>query len=415
MNLKFKYQCVNCGNEIQTDDIIYLCPKCEPQNKPGRPLLGVLKIIYNYDAIIEDFGGADLFYNLKNELFFDLLPIEQSGSIPGLHIGNTPFYEVDEFDGKPLKSTLFIKNDARNPTLSLKDRASALVSAFAKEKGINKILTASTGNAGSSLAGICAAQGQESVIVVPENAPLAKLTQMLMFGATIIPVKGNYDDAFELSLKLTKETGIYNRNTAYNPVTIEGKKTVAFEIYEQLDGELPDTIFIPVGDGVIISGVYKGFEDLLLLGIIEHIPTIVAVQAEGSPNLVNNLKSKVFKSVKSKTIADSISVDYPSNFYMTSKFIHNYKGAGVLVSDEEILQASLKLARSTGIFAEPAAAAAMAGFLKWHHENMIPDDSSSLVLITGSGLKDLDSVKDILKMPESISCDVDQAKKILGF
>ncbi len=356
-----------------------------------------------------------MFYNLKNELFFDLLPIEQSGSIPGLHIGNTPFYEVDEFDGKPLKSTLFIKNDARNPTLSLKDRASALVSAFAKEKGINKILTASTGNAGSSLAGICAAQGQESVIVVPENAPLAKLTQMLMFGATIIPVKGNYDDAFELSLKLTKETGIYNRNTAYNPITIEGKKNVAFEIYEQLDGELPDTIFIPVGDGVIISAVYKGFEDLLLLGIIEHIPTIVAVQAEGSPNLVNNLKSKVFKSVKSKTIADSISVDYPSNFYMTSKFIHNYKGAGVLVSDEEILQASLKLARSTGIFAEPAAAAAMAGFLKWHHENMIPDDSSSLVLITGSGLKDLDSVKGILKMPESISCDVDQAKKILGF
>lgn len=415
MNLKFKYQCVNCGNEIQTDDIIYLCPKCEPLNTPGRPLHGVLKIIYDYDAIIEDFGGDDLFYNLKNELFFDLLPIEQPGSVPGLHIGNTPFYEVDEFCGKPLKSTLFIKNDARNPTLSLKDRASALVSAFAKEKGINKIMTASTGNAGSSMAGICAAQGQESVIVVPENAPLAKLTQMLMFGATIIPVKGNYDDAFELSLKLTKETGIYNRNTAYNPITIEGKKTVAFEIYEQLDGELPDTIFIPVGDGVIISGVYKGFEDLLMLGIIEHIPTIVAVQAEGSPNLVNNINSKVFKAVKSKTIADSISVDYPSNFYMTSKFIHNYKGAGVLVSDEEILQASLKLARSTGIFAEPAAAAAMAGFLKWHHENMIPDYSTSLVLITGSGLKDLDSVKGILKMPESISCDVDQAKKILGF
>lgn len=414
MNLKFKYQCVNCGHEIQTDSIIYLCPKCEPQNKPGLPLHGVLKIVYDYEAISEDFGGNDVFYNLKNEHFYDLLPIEQAGSVPGLHIGNTPFYEVDEFCGKPLKSTLFIKNDARNPTLSLKDRASALVSAFAKEKGINKIMTASTGNAGSSLAGICAAQGQESIIVVPENAPMAKLTQMLMFGATIIPVKGNYDDAFELSLKLTKETGIYNRNTAYNPITIEGKKTVAFEIYEQLDGVLPDTIFIPTGDGVIISGVYKGFEDLLLLGIIQYIPTMVAVQAEGSPNLVNNLNSKIFKPVKSKTIADSISVDYPSNFYMTSKYIHNYKGAGVLVSDEEILQASLKLARSTGIFAEPAAAAAMAGFLKWHNQNLIPDGSSSLVLITGSGLKDLESVKNIIKMPGSISCNIDEAKKMLG-
>jgi len=415
MNLKFKYQCVNCGNEIQTDDIIYLCPKCEPLNKPGQPLHGVLKIVYDYKAIVEDFGGDDVFYNLKNELFFDLLPIEQPGNVPGLHIGNTPLYEVDEFDGKPLKSTLFIKNDARNPTLSLKDRASALVSAFAKEKGINKIITASTGNAGSSLAGICAAQGQESVIVVPEDAPMAKLTQMLMFGATIIPVKGNYDDAFELSLKLTRETGIYNRNTAYNPITIEGKKTVAFEIYEQHDGQLPDTIFIPVGDGVIISGIYKGFEDLLMLGIIGHIPTIVAVQAEGSPNLVNNLNKKAFKSVKSKTIADSISVDYPSNFYMTEGFIQKYQGAGVLVSDAEILQASLKLAMSTGIFAEPAAAAAMAGFLKWHHKKMIPDDSSSLVLITGSGLKDLGAVKDIIKMPASISCDVDLAKKILGY
>ncbi len=414
MNLKFKYQCVNCGYEISTADIIYLCPKCEVNNKPGQPMQGVLKIIYDYDAIIEDFGGDDLFYNLKNEQFFDLLPIEHSGSVPGLHIGNTPFYEVDEFDGKPLKSTLFIKNDARNPTLSLKDRASALVSAFAKEKGINKIMTASTGNAGSSLAGICAAQGQESIIVVPEDAPIAKLTQMLMFGSTIIPVKGNYDDAFELSIKITKETGIYNRNTAYNPITIEGKKNVAFEIYDQHDGELPDIIFIPVGDGVIISGVYKGFEDLLMLGLLKHIPKIVAVQAEGSPNLVNNLGSKVFKAVKSKTIADSISVDVPGNFYMTAKFIHDYKGAGMLVSDEEILDASLKLARSTGIFAEPAAAAAMAGFLKWHNENLIPSGKSSLVLITGSGLKDLESVKNIIKMPKSISCDVDAAKKMLG-
>jgi len=152
-----------------------------------------------------------------------------------------------------------------------------------------------------------------------------------------------------------------------------------------------------------------------MLGIIGHIPTIVAVQAEGSPNLVNNLNKKAFKSVKSKTIADSISVDYPSNFYMTEGFIQKYQGAGVLVSDAEILQASLKLAMSTGIFAEPAAAAAMAGFLKWHHKKMIPDDSSSLVLITGSGLKDLGAVKDIIKMPASISCDVDLAKKILGY
>ncbi|MBE0639741.1 MAG: threonine synthase [Bacteroidales bacterium] len=411
MNQKFSYQCVTCGREIETDDVIYLCPGCEPKNKPGQPLLGVLKVNYDYTMIREDILSENLFAILKDDGYIDLLPIDEVESIPGLKIGNTPMYEVDNFEGKPLKATLYIKNDARNPTLSFKDRASVVVSAYAAQKGIGTIITASTGNAGSSMAGICAAQGQKAIILVPENAPVEKLTQIMMFGATLIPVKGTYDDAFELSLELTRKTGVYNRNTAYNPFTIEGKKIAAFEIYDELLGVLPDTIFIPVGDGVIISAMYKGFEELIKLHITDTMPTIVAVQAEGSPNLVDNLDRSEFKSVKSKTIADSISVDVPRNFHMTANYMKQYHGKSVKVSDEEIMQASLQLSRNTGIFAEPSAAAALAGFLKMHREHLIPEDSNNLVLITGSGMKDTGAVKKYLDFPKAVACD---AKVVLN-
>jgi threonine synthase len=413
MNTKFNYQCVTCGKEIFTNDIIYLCPDCEPKNQTGLPLMGVLRVNYDYDTIREDIRSDNLYSFLKDDGFIDLLPIEQVDSIPGLHIGNTPVYEVDSFEGQPLNSTLFLKNDSRNPTLSFKDRASVVVSAFAHQKGLDTIITASTGNAGSSLAGICAAQGQKAIILVPENAPVEKLIQMAMFDATIIPVKGTYDDAFDLSLELTKLTGIYNRNTAYNPFTIEGKKTAAFEIYDQLLGVLPDNIFVPVGDGVIISALYKGFEELMKLQITDTMPTIYAVQAEGSPNLVDNLNREEFKSIKSKTVADSIAVDVPRNFYMTAKFIKQYHGGAVKVSDNEIMEASFQLSRNTGIFAEPSAAAAMAAFLKMHHNDQIDEDSTNLVMITGSGMKDTVAVKDRIKIPKAVTCDARKVKKML--
>jgi threonine synthase len=413
MNTKFSYQCVNCGKEISTNEIIYLCPDCEPKNQPGKPLLGVLKVNYDYETIREDVKSYNLFSFLKDDGFIDLLPIDEAESIPGLHIGNTPLYEVDNFEGEPLNSILYLKNDARNPTLSLKDRASVVVSAFARQKGMETIITASTGNAGASLAGICAAQGQKAIILAPENAPIEKMLQIIMYDATVIPVKGTYDDAFDLSVELTKLTGVYNRNTAYNPFTVEGKKTAAYEIYDQLMGMVPDNLFVSVGDGVIISALYKGFEELIKLRITDTMPTIYAVQAEGSPNLVDNLERSEFKSVKSNTIADSISVDVPRNFYMTAGYMKAYGGEPVKVSDKEIMDASFKLARNTGIFAEPSAAAALAGFLKMHKKGRFADDSSNLVMITGSGMKDTAAVKNLIKMPKAMACDAGKIQKML--
>ena len=405
---KFNYRCIDCGKEYSGSETMYLCPECNKSNTEDQPPKGVLKTIYNYSEIKNRIKG---FTDLESNCWLDLLPIKKLESLPQLKIGNTPLYKFDKLENKELPFDLYFKDDSQNPTYSFKDRASAVVSAYAKEKGYETIVAASTGNAGSSLAGLCAAQGQKAIIMVPETAPIAKLTQIIMYGATIVPVKGTYDDAFDLSLKATKEFGWYNRNTAYNPFTIEGKKTVSLEIFSQLNQQVPDRIFVPVGDGVIISGVYKGFEDLLELGLIDKMPTIVMVQSEGSDNIVRNMEHDKFEAKASSTIADSISVDIPRNFYMAKQYIKTFDGEFITVSDNEILQASKTLSKNTGIFAEPAAATAFAGLLAYMSQNKIDDKSRNVVLLTGSGLKDLKSVNKLLDIPKSVNPDSDSLKK----
>ncbi len=407
---KFIYECTDCGKQFGSDKTLYLCPNCSKANNESSPPKGILRIVYNFFEILQK---NFLFRDFKKNIFLDLLPIDKIESLPKLKVGNTPLYEFNKLDNKDLPFHLFLKDDSQNPTFSFKDRASAIVSAYAKEKGFETIVTASTGNAGSSLAGLCAAQNQKAIIMVPESAPIAKLTQIMMYGATIIPVKGTYDDAFDLSIKATEKFGWYNRNTAYNPLTIEGKKTVSFEIFDQMNETIPDRIFVPVGDGVIISGVYKGFEDLLNLKFIDKIPTIIAVQSEGSDNLVRNLKNKEFEIKASNTIADSISVDIPKNFNLTKQFIQKYNGEYLTVSDDAILEASAILSRNTGIFAEPAAATAFAGLLSYYEENKIDNNSKNVVLLTGSGLKDLNSVQKLLNIPESIYPTIENLKNLI--
>lgn len=403
---KFHFECVDCKAEYSGEKVMYLCPACETSNTHGKPPKGVLKTIYRYDHILSQVTGDSPFRWLAGQNFLPLLPIRDLDPMPGLRVGETPLYQVDP-EGRPDTGfTVYVKDDSQNPTFSFKDRASALVSAWAKEHGLKTLVTASTGNAGSSLAGICASQGQRAMIVVPATAPLAKLTQILMYGAVLLPVKGTYDDAFDLSVKISGKYGFYNRNTAYNPLTIEGKKTVSYEIFGQLHQQVPNRIFIPVGDGVIYSGVCKGFEDMMQLGIIDRMPVLVAVQADGSSNLINNYKRDTFVATPSKTIADSISVDVPRCFNMTAAFMDQYNGESVSVSDQEILGASVQLSHATGIFTEPAAAAAFAGMLKYKKNGMIPSGSTNVVLLTGSGLKDLPAVQTSIHIPEPFGPDI---------
>jgi threonine synthase len=408
---KFVFKCTDCGQEYSSNKVKYLCPACSSSNNTVTPPRGVLKVIYDYQKIWETRND---FSDIKSHGFIDLLPVEDISNMPPLKVGDTPLYPVKKLEEKDLPFALYLKDDSQNPTYSFKDRASALVSAFAKENNISTIVAASTGNAGSSLAGICASQNQKAIIMVPEKAPLAKLTQIIMYGASIVPVKGTYDEAFDLSIKATEEFGWYNRNTAFNPFTVEGKKTVAYELAEQLKFSVPDRIFVPVGDGVIISGVYKGFEDLHMLDLIDKMPVIVAVQAEKSDNLVRNIGKEKFEIVSSTTIADSISVDIPRNFYMAQKYIHQYGGETVTVADDEITAASASLSKNTGLFAEPAAATAFAGMMKYYRLGRIEKGSSNVVLLTGSGLKDLKSIQGLLNMPEAITPTIENLKRIFS-
>ena len=402
MSEKYYFECTNCGRKYAADEVQYLCPHCSKENDRANPPKGVLKTLYYYKKIKSRYKRNKLFDKLKEKEFRELLPLKSERSLSFLKVGKTPLYEIKNLTGLNNFGKLFLKDDSQNPTFSFKDRASDVVCAFAKEHGIETIVAASTGNAGSSLAGICASQNQKAVVFVPASAPKAKLTQICMYGAKIIPVDGSYDDAFDLSIEASEKFGWYNRNTAFNPFTIEGKKIVSFEIFQQMKREIPDRIFVPVGDGCIVSGVYKGFEDLLRLGLIEKIPTIVAVQSEKSDNLIRNLKSEKFISRPSTTIADSIAVDIPRNFWMTKKYLLSYSGEWISVSDKEILTAEKTLSLNTGIFSEPAAASAFAGFLKYLNSEKIEGNSKNVVLLTGSGLKDLKAVEKIIEIPKPI-------------
>ena len=405
---KYYFECTTCGTKYEQDEVTYLCPTCEKENTPDIPPKGILKTLYHYGKIKNLAKWHKLFDKLKAKEYRELLPINSERSLSWLKVGKTPLYEISS-SSIPLRKgeqkgvfTILLKDDSQNPTFSFKDRASDLVCAFAKEQKIDTIVAASTGNAGSSLAGICASQKQKAIIFAPASAPKAKLTQILMYGAQLVPVNGSYDNAFDLSIEATKKFGWYNRNTAYNPFTIEGKKIVSFEIFQQLRQQLPDRVFVPVGDGCIISGVFKGFEDLLKLGLIKKIPTIIAVQSEKSDNIVRNLKNDKFVTKSSTTIADSIAVDIPRNYWMTKKFMDEYAGESVIVTDNEIISASKVLSENTGIFSEPAAATAFAGILKYAEKELIDENSKNVVLLTGSGLKDLNSVQGIIDIPKPI-------------
>jgi len=406
----YYYRCTTCGREYKGEGIKYLCGTCSSSNTATTPPKGVLKVLYAYDEIRKNHAPKALYESLKATHYLEILPVKSAASFSPLKVGHTPMYHFysNKWQEGQAPHHVFLKDDALNPTFSHKDRASNLVSAWAKENGIDTIAAASTGNAGSSIAGICASQGQKAIVMVPAKAPKAKLLQIMHYGARIVPVDGTYDDAFELSLQVSEKYGFYNRNTAYNPFTIEGKKTAALEIFGDLGCKLPELLFVSAGDGVIVSGLYKGFEDLMQLGIIDRMPRIVTVQSEKSRNIIANLHTDIFEIYPSTTLADSISVDVPRNFFMARDFILKYEGISLMVTDEEIIEASRRLSLQTGIFSEPAASAAFAGYLKYSHEQAVSPDAPIVVLLTGSGLKDLKNIENLHSMPNPIKADVNK-------
>lgn len=374
----------------------YLCPSCSRDYRPGIPLRGVLSVEFDYNYIKRHFS--------KKSPDFSLFSAVERRYFPDYPVGNTPLIKNQRLSDLLGVENLLIKYDGLNPSGSLKDRASFLVVAEAIRIGEESIVCASTGNAASALAAVCASARRKAIIFVPKTAPKAKLVQIVLYGAKIILVDGSYDDAFAMSLRYTNKRGGLNRNTAYHPLTIEGKKTVSFEIFSQMNFDLPDAVFVPVGDGVIISGLYKGFYDLFMTGLIRKIPVLISVQSTGS-NAINRFirSGKYSDCMRPSTIADSISVSTPSNAYMAKEAIKRSEGFTVDVTDKEILKAQKILASTSGIFAEPAASASLSGAIKIREK--LKGFKKVLVLVTGNGLKDIDTPLKEISLPKPVSKD----------
>ncbi|MFA7567663.1 MAG: pyridoxal-phosphate dependent enzyme [Alkalispirochaeta sp.] len=382
--MQFTYRCIQCGREYPVSADRLVCEECSRGQRPGMPPAGMLEVRLIGDPGTPD-GRGDT-WDVQ-----DLLPVEKKW-FPPIPVGNTPLWEPARLRKMAGLPQLFLKDDTANPTGSLKDRASYLVAAFARREGIDRIVLSSTGNAGSSMCGIGAAAGLHVRLYLPAAAPPAKIVQSLQYGAEVIKVDGTYDDAHAESVRYLAEHGGLSRNTGHNPLTVEGKKTVSLEIFRQLGHRVPDYIFVPVGDGVILSGVYKGFEDLIALGLADRMPTVVAVQAEGSSAIARAFKTGEFDAPRpANTVADSISVDVPAGGYFALGRLQRHNGKAVVVSDEDILQAQYELASMSGLFAEPAASAAWAGCRAMNRE--IDRDATVVVLVTGSGLKDIDAAR----------------------
>jgi threonine synthase len=409
------YQCSLCGQGYQPGDVQYTCPKDN----------GNLDVVLDIAEIQQTLGSEGARLNEEPSLwrYLPLLPVYDPGGrgTPLRLAGWTPVLSPPELSRTQGLSRLWVKDESRNPTASFKDRASAVVVARAREIGAEVVVTASTGNAGAALAGMAAAVGQKAVIFAPRSAPPAKIAQLLVFGAQVLLVDGSYDDAFDLTIQAAQEFGWYCRNTGYNPFTIEGKKTAALEIWDWQRRLAPKfefsdlKIFVSVGDGNIISGIHKGFKDLLALGWIEDIPRLFGVQAEGSAAIANAFLAgtEKFTPVSAKTLADSISVDLPRDGVRAVRAASQTGGSYILVSDAEILAAIAALGKA-GIFAEPAGATSYAGLVKAVKNGWVRADEPVLVLNTGSGLKDVKAAMQAVKEAPIIEPNIEAVKKLLG-
>jgi len=408
-------KCLMCGRQYRPDEVDYICPEHGDD--------GVLDVQYDYDFIGRQISKESLSQSLDFSIwrYLPLLPIHPGALIPPLAVGWTPLYPSPDLARALSLNALWIKDDGRQPTASFKDRASAVAVVKAKEKGAEIITTASTGNAAAALSGLCASIQQANVIFVPETAPEAKIAQLLIFGSRVFLVKGTYDDAFDLCLKATRAYGWYNRNTAYNPYMSEGKKTAAYEICEQLGWKAPDRIFVSVGDGCIIGGLHKGLKDMTALGWIDKMPKLMGVQAAGSGYLYaawkNNEDIHTKPPIKARTVADSISSELPRDRIKALAAVNETGGVFLSVEDNEILSAITQLARSTGVFAEPAGAAAYAGLIKAVQQSLVSSEETVVVLNTGNGLKDVAGAMQAVDLagtvPFRVTPDMDALKRVV--
>ena len=412
MSVIAKLRCTICNKEYAPDEVQYTCPDC------GE--IGTIDVLYDYESLKSQLDRDSLQVNREYSMwrYRDLLPLAPDSIVPSLRVGFTPLYGAPRLAESIGIKQAWVKDDGQNPTGSLKDRASTMVVARAMEQGIEIVSTASTGNAAAALAGVGASAGIKTIIFVPSSAPQAKIAQLLIYGATVLLVEDTYDVAFDLCLSISQSENWYCRNTGINPFTTEGKKTVAYEIAEQLNWNVPDVVIVSVGDGSIIGGLHKGFYDLLQIGWIERIPRLIGVQAIGSSPLAKAWQEGTaavdMQPVAAHSVADSIVSGLPRDRAKALRAVRDTNGAYVTVTDDEILAAIPQFARLSGVFAEPAAAATFAGAQRSIELGLLNKDESIVILSTGNGLKDVGSARKAVGSGIAVAPDILSIKKALN-
>lgn len=404
MNYVAGLRCINCGRELPAEPGVYTCPDCGSKE-------GILDVIYDYKRIRRDYTREEISSSSDYTIFryLPFLPVQADTPRPHLRVGCTPLYQPRGLQKALGMKKLYLKDDGQNPTASLKDRASVIAVVRAVEEKMDTIACSSTGNAASSLAGNAAAMGLKTYIFVPARAPQGKVAQLLIFGANVISVQGNYSDAFQLSAAAIKRWGWYNRNAAINPYLVEGKKTVSLEIAEQLGWKVPDWVVLSVGDGCTIAGVWKGFQDLYQVGWIDRLPKLLGVQSEGCCPLVEAfLQERPWQPAEENTLADSIAVGVPRNPEKALRAVRRSGGTMVAVSDEEILRAMRLLGRTSGVFGEPAGVAGLAGLCRALENGTVSREEEVAVIITGNGLKDTANAIKAAGEPIRVEPDLDR-------
>lgn len=383
-------ECLVCARRYDPDEIEYVCPDHGDD--------GIVDVVYDHELISARFA-RDRLAGRGMWRYRPLLPVPADGPIgrSPLLVGDTPIHEATRMAARLGIRRTFVKDEGRQPTGSLKDRASEMALVKAAQRNAAVITTSSTGNAAAALSGICASVAQPNVIFVPADAPPAKVAQLLTYGSTVMLVEGTYDRAVELCMHAAATRGWYNRTTGFNPYMSEGKKTAAFEIAEQLGWRVPDAVVVSVGDGCIVGGLHKGFRDLEALGWVDGLPRLIGVQAEGSNYLAEAWEKGedvlTKPAIEAHTIADSIGAGLPRDRLKALRAITGTNGAYVTVSDEEILAAVPAMARDSGVFGEPAGAAAHAGLVRAVDQGLVGADETVVVLNTGSGLKDVEAAR----------------------
>ncbi len=400
--------CISCQKIYAPEPDRYLCSSC------GEA--GLLEVEYDYSRLQSEWTREKLESSTApgHWRYLPLLPVDPATPRPPLRVGGTPLYHNRVLGQELGLQEIIIKDEGLNPTASLKDRASALAVVKAREAGKNIIACSSTGNAASSLAGSAAASGLKAVIFVPERAPGGKVAQLMIFGARVISVQGSYSDAYELSAASIDRWQWYNRNAAINPYLMEGKKTAVLELAEQLNWQMPDWLVLTVGDGCTIAGAGKALQDLGELGFINHKPRLLGVQAAGCAPITRAWQQEAELQVCAEdSLADSIAVGNPRNWKKAVRAVRDSGGSMINVEDEEILEMMKLLGRKSGIFGEPAGVAGLAGIRRAIQAGIIQPREKVAVIITGNGLKDIDSARQATGEPYSLGVKIEAMEEVV--